>query len=432
MPTICQDTCQHARNHVCDDGSQLVRRGPPARGFHLQHDPAMTIRCAWGTDCSDCGPQEIRPLRTATLHALVPGGRDVEANSTSNLTGVDLLIAMGYELRAAWTLTQPPFIMAYTDPAKDFGVSRGMHTGRAIEPDFNLYWHRLADSCCAAGGLVVDVGSNFGYYALLTAMLGCRVVAWEPVAAFRAFLEIGAQLNNVSHKIHVRSAIATDKASSGRVMAIAAPKTGIFGTASVATDWAASGSNVDRGLTKEVFMNWAKGETVDDVLMGPHLSHGGSGSSGAGRERACILKVDVEGHEPQVIAGASLLLRKAPPRAIMAEYTPGVAERARKWELLPEYQKILFAIHGAGYRTWNLGGLSLRDEHSNLPCVLNSWTLKDCDWRQQSLIPLREVGKAALHAEGRNVANMLHVIKQKSFHVPWDVRVAAPKRERDA
>jgi predicted RNA methylase len=56
-----------------------------------------------------------------------------------------------------------------------------MHSKRAVEPLFNLYWRRLTERRCAQNGLVLDVGANFGYYSLFAASLGCRVLAFEPV-----------------------------------------------------------------------------------------------------------------------------------------------------------------------------------------------------------------------------------------------------------
>ena len=41
-------------------------------------------------------------------------------------------------------------------------------------------------------------------------MLGCRVLAWEPVPVFRSFLKLGLALNNVSHRVHVREAVVSD------------------------------------------------------------------------------------------------------------------------------------------------------------------------------------------------------------------------------
>ncbi len=45
-----------------------------------------------------------------------------------------------------------------------------------------------SNQCDRPGGaraLVLDVGANFGYFALMAAMYGCRVIAWEPVETFR-------------------------------------------------------------------------------------------------------------------------------------------------------------------------------------------------------------------------------------------------------
>eukprot|EP00966_Prymnesium_polylepis_P238004 5504411-Prymnesium_polylepis.1 len=62
------------------------------------------------------------------------------------------------EVTGAWTKTQPPFVMLYTNPAHDFDVSASMAAHRIVEPLYNLFWHRLSSSCCADGGLVLDVG----------------------------------------------------------------------------------------------------------------------------------------------------------------------------------------------------------------------------------------------------------------------------------
>ena len=42
-------------------------------------------------------------------------------------------------------------------------------------------------------------------------------------------------------------------------------------------------------------------------------------------EQACIMKLDVEGYEPTVLAGAKAMLRHYPPKAILTEYAPARA-----------------------------------------------------------------------------------------------------------
>ena len=111
---------------------------------------------------------------------------------------------------------------------------------RAVEPVYNLYWHRLSESCCARGGLMLDVGSNFGYYALLAAKMGCRVLAWEPVPAFRAFVAAALRLNNLTHRVHLRPAVVSDVP--GVPINMTVPLKGIWGTASV------GGLNVDPSI----------------------------------------------------------------------------------------------------------------------------------------------------------------------------------------
>ena len=271
----------------------------------------------------------------------------------------------------------------------------------------------------AVGGLVLDVGANFGYYALYAATLGCRVVAWEPVPTFRAFLRLGAALNNVSHRLHVRDAIVSN--ASGNEMTICVPERGIWGTASVGC------LNVDpsyksgryevkvrrrrRFATPPPSVNIAptglpaqvRTETLDDVL----LSRLG--------ERPCALKLDVEGYEPYVVRGAKGLLSSLPPRAVLTEYTPGAAERLSGWGggRLREYPASLRAFKSAGYRMWHLASTRKGERTKGM---------RSGDWRTVPLPPLREVTTATVRAEEKNAENMIDDMKTTgSFAVPWDI-----------
>ncbi len=59
----------------------------------------------------------------------------------------------------------------------------------------------------------------------------CRVLAFEPVPHFRAFLEYNIHLNNVQHLVDVRPNVVSFVA--GQVMTMVVPTTGIWGTASI-------------------------------------------------------------------------------------------------------------------------------------------------------------------------------------------------------
>ena len=55
-----------------------------------------------------------------------------------------------------------------------------------LEPVLTHAWHEATWRCCASpGGLVVDVGGNFGWYTLFSLALGCEVIVFEPVPLFQ-------------------------------------------------------------------------------------------------------------------------------------------------------------------------------------------------------------------------------------------------------
>ena len=42
---------------------------------------------------------------------------------------------------------------------------------------------------------------QFGYYSLMAASMGCRVIAWEPVPYFAAFFKYALLRNNLTHAV---------------------------------------------------------------------------------------------------------------------------------------------------------------------------------------------------------------------------------------
>ena len=90
------------------------------------------------------------------------------------------------------TRTDPPFNFAYD--SLDDDMTR-MARNLVLEPTLTRAWHELTGECCARRGTVVDVGANYGWYALFSLALGCHVIAFEPVPAYVEILRIGLLLN---------------------------------------------------------------------------------------------------------------------------------------------------------------------------------------------------------------------------------------------
>ncbi|KAL4427805.1 hypothetical protein ABPG75_001894 [Micractinium tetrahymenae] len=340
VKTVCEDTCPgHAKNGVCNEG-----RPTPDK----DESDSLTIfevLCDLGTDCSDCGPwvhnntdasdswrpiQEIRDKQfdVFTRQARHPGG----------------------------------FYMAFTDPVKDVDVSSAIHHNALLEVGFTWAWHlNLKEGCRKDGkqALVLDVGANFGYYSLLSASMGCRVVAWEPVPYFAAYFKYALLRNNMTHAVQMRFAIVSN--STGGELTIVVPNRGIWGTAGI------GGKNIDGAIKNEGgYDNVVRPvERVDSVV----------------HEDVLIMKIDVEGFEPSVLHGSRNLLLKHSVENIFMEYSPGVAERSADYVWFESNPAALMGLLRGGYTILHLGDMK------------DSWP----DWEGKSPLPkLEEVTEAVL------------------------------------
>lgn len=145
-----------------------------------------------------------------------------------------------------------------------------------------------------AGGIALDVGANVGNHSLFfSAVMGLRVVAFEPVQVNRDLLLRLAELNKQFVNIDVVPTALSD--STGEVR-LHAPDEGNPGTFRI--------GGADQGCV-------APKERLDDALR--RLS--------VDPAEVRVLKIDVEGHEIQVLDGATELLALADPVIAIEVFT---------------------------------------------------------------------------------------------------------------
>lgn len=295
--------------------------GPTSPG--RKRDP---VACDLGTQCKACGPRRA-----------YSDGRHVAALRAQ---GVDVF------LRPVRLLEGLEFLMPHTDPKKDVDVSLALATTGNLEPRITDIMQKafVATGCCEAGGYFLDVGANFGFFSLLAAKAGCRVVAWEPVPRFAAFLEYGVQLNRLEPLVHVRQRV-VGKTREGELADVVVPNRGIWGVAGV------NGMNLDPEVKNDGALEVVRVpvEAVDSVVP-PETP-------------VCMLKVDVEGFEPEVFRSAANLFRRGSVQNVVFEYSPGIYERQGNWAGMPEFPEILKMLHEHGFELANVEAYQEPETH---------------------------------------------------------------------
>ncbi|MEM9611105.1 MAG: FkbM family methyltransferase [Actinomycetota bacterium] len=178
-------------------------------------------------------------------------------------------------------------------------VDRNEFVGREIVLTGRPYEANLLDGIARRlppGADVVDVGAHIGNHAIALAALGHRVVAIEPNPASRRLLEANVVRNGLAERVAVVAGGAG--ASTGRAqLAIDPENTG-------ATRLLPGTGTVDV-------------HRLDDLVR-----------------RADLVKVDVEGAEREVLAGAERLLRESRP-LVLAEAHDDDALRSLRAALAP-------------------------------------------------------------------------------------------------
>lgn len=130
---------------------------------------------------------------------------------------------------------------------------------------------------CRPGSVFFDVGANFGYYSMLAARTGAKVVAFEPDLALAEDLRLHAKLNGLEDRIELQRVAVFSR--TGEVFLDPAGENTAHGSAHVCS--------LDVPEDRAVRVPCT---TLDDFVAG-HLAPG-------------LMKIDVEGAESDVLMGA--------------------------------------------------------------------------------------------------------------------------------
>jgi FkbM family methyltransferase len=163
---------------------------------------------------------------------------------------------------------------------------------------FSLELRRVVLPLLSPGELFVDAGANFGFWTVLAARRGCRVVSVEPVAPTRDLLSANVARNGVAARVEIVVEALSDHIGT---IALAVPD-GESGQASAYPDPSAA-------LETHVVAT----TTLDRLL---------------GESRARFLKVDVEGHEPALLEGARRVLAAHQVDYVLVELSTTLLARA--------------------------------------------------------------------------------------------------------
>ncbi len=166
----------------------------------------------------------------------------------------------------------------------------------------------------APGDVVVDVGAHIGLYTLLAAASGARVFALEPDPANRALLEANLRMNGW-RDAHVFPVAASDRVGSASLRCADGINRGTSSLAAVQPETSSSSP-----------CEIVPTETLDRLLAPFQL------------DRIDWLKVDVEGHEAAVLAGACEVLSRT--RNLILEVTPATAESCGEIAATAGFRKV--------------------------------------------------------------------------------------------
>lgn len=231
-----------------------------------------------------------------------------------------LLLRLNPFVRQAWT-THRETGLRFRVSLRDV-VGRTILRRKSYEPDLTAWL--LEGFGQGAPGVFVDIGANIGWYSLQAAHSRQveRVVAIEPDVGNHQLLQANIAANAMQARIEAVACAAGSKSGLARLHQYKASN---LGRHSLLVDHGLGGS-------------WVPVLTVDGLLANLDLAEA----------PISAIKIDVEGYEPWVLAGASEALQRT--EALLIELSPGLSEAGDA-----EMGTMLDLIAQAGFvpQTWD-------------------------------------------------------------------------------
>lgn len=172
---------------------------------------------------------------------------------------------------------------------------QGLLTGNPEVPGyFDCLWYPLLDRLPLSDGIVFDVGCHYGYTSAWFAQRARQVFCFEPNPQNQRYVAEVLRIRSLSNVELVRSAVGERR---GDAMLHVKPLPGHHSLADIGAS-----------------------ETIDRVPV-PVLALDEFADE-RGIDQIALIKIDVEGFEPEVLRGAQRLLRRRAVDAIIFEHSP--------------------------------------------------------------------------------------------------------------
>lgn len=223
-----------------------------------------------------------------------------------------------YYLGGNWALTQLSTGQPFFVNTNDRGIATWIILGGT--------WENFVDDILSAyvqpGMTIVDVGANMGYYTVkLGGLVGStgRVYAFEPNPELTEFVVRNIDINGFNERCVLYQAAAGAEA----------------GTAELSFPYWNMGGGF---LRREGDPRYERSAQVEVVTVDQSLRD---------VPKVDLFKIDAEGYEPLVLAGASKVLARSPACAVLSEIYLAAWERFGRFENLVEpvaAGRMIFAI----------------------------------------------------------------------------------------